>query len=48
MNRQNVAEWCHEFNAGRTDVNYEQRTDRPSLMMISFKKLRKTFVLVGV
>jgi transposase len=32
MNRQNVAKWCHEFNAGRTDVHDEQRTGKPSLM----------------
>jgi histone-lysine N-methyltransferase SETMAR len=32
MNRQNVAKWCPEFNAGRTDVHDEQRTGRPSLM----------------
>jgi hypothetical protein len=48
MNRQNVAKWCHEFNAGRTDVYDEHRTDRPSLLMISFRKLKKTFMLTGV
>jgi transposase len=32
MNRQNVAKWCPEFNAGRTDVHDEQRTGRPSLI----------------
>jgi transposase len=32
MNRQNVAKWCHEFNARRTDVLDEQRTGRPSLI----------------
>jgi hypothetical protein len=31
INRQNVAKWCHELNAGRTDVHDEQRTGRPSL-----------------
>jgi transposase len=31
MNRQNVAKWCHEFNAGGTNVHDEQRTGRPSL-----------------
>jgi hypothetical protein len=33
MNRQYVAKWCHEFNAGRTDIHDEQRTDRPSLIV---------------
>jgi hypothetical protein len=33
MNRQNVAKWCHEFNAGRTDIHDEQRTGRPSLIV---------------
>jgi hypothetical protein len=32
MNRQNVAKWCHEINAGRTDIPDEQRTGRPSLI----------------
>jgi transposase len=32
MNRQNVAKWCHEFNAGRTDIHDEQSTGRPSLI----------------
>jgi hypothetical protein len=32
MNGQNVAKWCHEFNAGRTDVHDEQRTGSPSLI----------------
>jgi hypothetical protein len=32
MNRQNVAQWCNEFNAGRTDVHDEQNTGRPSLL----------------
>jgi hypothetical protein len=32
MNRQNVANWCHEFTAGRTDIHDEQRTGRPSLI----------------
>jgi hypothetical protein len=31
MNRQNVAKWCHEFNAGKTDVLDERWTGRPSL-----------------
>jgi len=32
MNRQKVAKWCHEFNAGKTDVLDERRTGRPSLI----------------
>jgi transposase len=32
MNRQNVAKWCREFNAGRTGVHYEQTTGRPPLI----------------
>jgi transposase len=32
MNRQNVAKWRREFNAGRIDVHDEQRTGRPSLI----------------
>jgi hypothetical protein len=32
-NRQNVAKWCHEFNAGGTDIHDEQRTVRPSLIV---------------
>jgi transposase len=32
MNRQNVAKWCGEFNAGRTDIHDEQMTGRPSLV----------------
>jgi transposase len=34
MNRQNVAKWCREFNAGRTDIHDEQRTGRPSLINV--------------
>jgi hypothetical protein len=32
MNRQNVTKWCHGFSEGRTDVQDEQRSDRPSLI----------------
>jgi hypothetical protein len=32
MNRQKVAKWCHEFNAGKTDVLDERRTGTPSLI----------------
>jgi predicted aldo/keto reductase-like oxidoreductase len=32
MNRQNVAKWCHEFNAGRKGVHDEKRTGSPSLI----------------
>ena len=32
MNWRNVMKWCCEFSKGRTDVNDEQRSDRPSLI----------------
>jgi hypothetical protein len=32
MNRQNVTTWCRELSEGRTDVNDEQGSGRPSLM----------------
>jgi transposase len=32
MNRQNVTKWCREFSEGRTDVQDEQRSGRPSLI----------------
>jgi len=31
MNRQNLAKWCHEFSAGKTEVLDEWSTGRPSL-----------------
>ena len=31
MNRQNVTKWCREFSEGRTDVQDEQRSGRPSM-----------------
>ena len=40
MNRQNVTKWCCEFPEGRTDVNGEQRSGRPSL--ISDELLQET------
>jgi transposase len=33
MNRQNVTKWCREFSEGRTDVNNEQKSSRPSLIV---------------
>jgi transposase len=32
MNRQNVAKWCREFEAGRSDIHYEIRSGRPSVV----------------
>jgi hypothetical protein len=32
MNRQNVAKWCHEFEAGRSDVHDEMRSGGPSFV----------------
>jgi len=32
MNRHNVTKLCREFSEGRTDVQDEQRSDRPSLI----------------
>jgi transposase len=32
MNRQNVAKWCREFEAGRSDVDDEIRSGRPSVV----------------
>jgi hypothetical protein len=32
MNRQNVAKWCCEFEAGRSDVHDEIRSGRPSVV----------------
>jgi hypothetical protein len=48
-NRQNVAKWCCEFNAGRTDIHDEQRTGKPSLINTDLvQKVEETFVLTGV
>jgi len=32
MNWQNVTKWCREFSEGRTDVHFEQRSGRASLI----------------
>jgi transposase len=32
MNRQNMAKWCHEFEAGGSDVHDELRSGRPSIV----------------
>jgi hypothetical protein len=49
MNRQNVAKWCREFEAGRSNVHDEVRSGIPSLsLMKSSKKLMKTFLLTDV
>ena len=37
MNRRKVAKWCREFNAGKTDIHDEERTDRQT--MIDDKKI---------
>jgi predicted transcriptional regulator len=31
MNRQNVAKWCREFEAGKSDV-HDEMTGRPSVV----------------
>jgi hypothetical protein len=33
MNRQNVTKWCREFSEGRTDIDDEQKSGRPSLIL---------------
>jgi hypothetical protein len=45
MNRQNVAKWCPEFEAGRSDVH---DGGHPLSLMKSSKKLMKTFELTDV
>jgi hypothetical protein len=45
MTRQDVAKWCCEFEAGRSDIHDEGHT--LSLMKPS-QKLMKTFVLTAV
>jgi hypothetical protein len=42
MNRQNVAKWCREFEAGRSDVHDEGNS---LSLMKSSEILMKTFVL---
>jgi hypothetical protein len=34
MNESNVRRWCRMFNEGRTNVHDEERSGRPSLMII--------------
>jgi hypothetical protein len=36
MNLQNVMKWCGELSEGRTDVHYEHRSDRASLISEDF------------
>jgi len=49
MNRQNVTKWCREFSEGRTDVHYEQRSGRPSLISATFfRKLKEKFAQISV
>jgi hypothetical protein len=45
MNRQNVAKWCREFEAGRRDGH---DGGHPLSLMKSSKKIMKTFVLTDV
>jgi hypothetical protein len=45
MNRQNVAKWCREFEAGRSVVHDEGYS---LSLMKSSKKSMKTFVLTDV
>jgi hypothetical protein len=42
MKRQNVAKWCREFEAGRSDIH----VGHPLSLMKSSKNLMKTFVLL--
>jgi hypothetical protein len=44
MNRQSMAKWCCEFEAGRSDVHDEIRSG----LMKSSKKMMKTFMLTDV
>jgi hypothetical protein len=46
MNRQNMAKWCREFEAGRSDVHDEIRSGRPSV--VTDKIIQKTFKLTDV
>ena len=51
MNRQNVTKWCREFSEGRTDVQDEQRSGRPSLqeeVMTWFKGQAADFYDSGI
>jgi hypothetical protein len=49
MNRQNMAKWCREFEAGRNDIHYEIRNGRPSGVTDKIiHNLVKTFVLTDV
>jgi hypothetical protein len=49
VNRQNVANWCREFEAGRSDVHDEIRSGRPSVVTNEIApKFIKTFVLTDV
>jgi hypothetical protein len=45
MNRQNVAKWCREFEAGRSDVHDEGYA---LSLMKSSKKLKKTVLQTDV
>jgi hypothetical protein len=49
INRQNVAKWYREFEAGRNDVHNEIRSGRQSVVADEIiQKLMKTLVLTDV
>jgi hypothetical protein len=49
MNRQNVAKWYHESEAGRSGVRDEIRSGRPSAVTDEIiEKIMTTFVLTDV
>jgi hypothetical protein len=39
MNRQTVAKWCLEFEAGRSDVHNEIRSGRPTVVTDEIQKI---------
>jgi hypothetical protein len=45
MNRQNMAKWCREFEAGRIDIHDE---GHPFSLMKLSRKMMKTLVLTDV
>jgi hypothetical protein len=49
MTRQNMAKWCREFEAGRSDIHDEIRSGRPSVVTDEIiQKLMEIFVLTDV
>ncbi|PNF34093.1 hypothetical protein B7P43_G01145 [Cryptotermes secundus] len=47
INRQNVAKWCREFEAGRSDVHDEKRSRRSSVVIDEKQKSKKTDENIG-